>query len=49
MGSFILRVPGHVGVQLLAACLQFIGIYVGEGRGTFVAVALGFLLAMDNW
>lgn len=44
MDSCVVEVPGHVGVELLAACLWFIDIYVGEGRVTFVAVVLGFCL-----
>lgn len=36
-------------MELLAASLCFTGIYVGEGRVTFVAVVVGFLLAVDNW
>lgn len=49
MESFVGKVPGQVGVQLLVSSLWFIGIYGGEGVVTFVAVVVGSFLAVDNW
>lgn len=49
MESFVVKVPGRAGVELLADRLCFIGVSVGEGRVTCVAVVMGVFLALDNW
>lgn len=48
MDNFVVNVPGHIGVESRAACCSFAGLYMREEQVTFVAVVLGFLLAVAN-
>lgn len=45
MDHFVGKAPGHVGLELLPAC---VGIYVGEGRVTFVVLEFCLLWIIND-